>query len=902
LIEYNSIFGAQQFCMKRIATIIFTISYLLPALLFCSISSSAQFYRITTLAGNGTASFSGDGGAATAAALNFPVGATVDASGNLYVDNRNYNRIRLLTPVPASIIGASHLCIGSTDTLSDATTGGTWSSANPSVATVSATGVVFGVAAGTDTIFYSFGTNTVNTVITVNPLPFADTIFGTTSLCVGSSVSFTDSISGGTWMLSNNIATDTPTHNIVTGIAEGWDTILYIVTNTCGADTARMAFFVHSLAHAGIISGGSYVCVGTHDTLIDTSIIGTAVWSMANGNATIDSSHIVWGASAGVDTVKLIATNLCNIDSAIFIVTVSPLPISGMVSGSLHVCINALDTLTDSTYLGTGSWSATNTNAALTPAGTDRVAVRGLHAGTDSVKFTVANTCGTTVAHVLLTINPLPVHGTIFGDSTVCVHSSILFGDTTTLGTSAWVLTNSNASLDTVAGRVTGQHAGQDTIKILVSNSCGTDTAWKAFLVNPLATAGTIAGSDSMCEAATEYLADSVLGGVWSVYNPSLVSISDSGEVIGLMAGTDTIYYTVTNMCSTDVAILTLHVLPLPHAGSITGGTTICTGASDTLTASVAGGLWSSANAEVATVMPTGAVTAIAAGMTSVQYKVINSCGVDSTHFALTVNGPAVVSAITSFTGTDSVCVGATITLIDSIAGGVWMSRNPYVLYLNGDSTAMGVAASLYTAMHPGLDTVWYKTTNACGSDSAYTTVSVIGKPPHSIISGLNFVCAGRTADLLTGSISGGTWMAINANASVNTTTGSVTGVISSTGDTILYTTMNGCGTTQDSFFVTIPSAWACDSIAAVPTVNPLADRITVYPNPATGAFTVAFNGQIDAFTAHLVDIYGRIVLIRDIKEPSDKVLFDTADLVAGNYVLIIVADGRTYREKVVIY
>ncbi len=46
---------------------------------------------ITTVAGNGAAGFSGDGGPAIAARLNFPIAVAVDGSGNLYiVDNSNH--------------------------------------------------------------------------------------------------------------------------------------------------------------------------------------------------------------------------------------------------------------------------------------------------------------------------------------------------------------------------------------------------------------------------------------------------------------------------------------------------------------------------------------------------------------------------------------------------------------------------------------------------------------------------------------------------------------------------------------------------------------------------------------------------------------------------------------------
>ncbi|MGD0497335.1 MAG: putative Ig domain-containing protein, partial [Bryobacteraceae bacterium] len=49
---------------------------------------------ITTVAGNGTSGYSGDGGPATSAQLNFPYGLAADASGNLYIADSNNQRIR----------------------------------------------------------------------------------------------------------------------------------------------------------------------------------------------------------------------------------------------------------------------------------------------------------------------------------------------------------------------------------------------------------------------------------------------------------------------------------------------------------------------------------------------------------------------------------------------------------------------------------------------------------------------------------------------------------------------------------------------------------------------------------------------------------------------------------------
>jgi len=52
---------------------------------------------ITTVAGNGTPGFSGDGGPATNAQLNFPDAIALDGSGNLYIGDASNNRVRKVT-------------------------------------------------------------------------------------------------------------------------------------------------------------------------------------------------------------------------------------------------------------------------------------------------------------------------------------------------------------------------------------------------------------------------------------------------------------------------------------------------------------------------------------------------------------------------------------------------------------------------------------------------------------------------------------------------------------------------------------------------------------------------------------------------------------------------------------
>lgn len=51
---------------------------------------------VTTVAGNGTAAYSGDSGPAISASLNNPTGTVVDSAGNIYIADRGNNRIRMI--------------------------------------------------------------------------------------------------------------------------------------------------------------------------------------------------------------------------------------------------------------------------------------------------------------------------------------------------------------------------------------------------------------------------------------------------------------------------------------------------------------------------------------------------------------------------------------------------------------------------------------------------------------------------------------------------------------------------------------------------------------------------------------------------------------------------------------
>ena len=143
----------------------------------------------------------------------------------------------IVNPLPDGISDTSSVCVGSTVALNDATPDGTWSSGTPTVAAINNFGQVNGVSPGSSTITYILGTGcSVNYSITVNPLPAV--ITGTSSVCVGSSVSLNDLTSGGTWSSGTPaIATVNPS-GLVSGSSSGSSTITYFLATGCSVNTS----------------------------------------------------------------------------------------------------------------------------------------------------------------------------------------------------------------------------------------------------------------------------------------------------------------------------------------------------------------------------------------------------------------------------------------------------------------------------------------------------------------------------------------------------------------------------------------------------------------------------------------------------------------------------------------
>lgn len=308
------------------------------------------------------------------------------------------------SPAPAAIGGPTQVCAGSTITLTDTTTGGTWSSSDVSIVTIDATtGIATGVTAGTATISYAVSTGCSATItFTVNPLPVVAVITGTFNLCVGGTTTLSDATPGGTWSSSATGIATIDAGGVVTAVSAGTTTISYSVTDGLGCTGYATAVdSVTAYPALGTIGGSAALCLGGSSTLTDTYPGGT--WSSSDITiADIDPvSGVVTGMALGTATITYTASNTLGCTSTVTIAaTVNPLPTVAPITGAGTVCGGLTITLSDST--AGGIWTSSNTTTATV--GSSTGIVTGGAIGVVTISYTVTSGAGCT-ATMTTTLN-----------------------------------------------------------------------------------------------------------------------------------------------------------------------------------------------------------------------------------------------------------------------------------------------------------------------------------------------------------------------------------------------------------------------------------------------------------------------------------------------------------------
>ena len=621
------------------------------------------------------------------------------------------------------ITGYASVCVGSVMTLTDATPGGTWSSSNTAIATVTTTGgVVAGVSVGTVTITYTVGSSHVTTIITVVT---GATITGPTTLCDGSTATLTGTPAGGTWASGGlSIATVGSSSGLVTAVSPGVVNIYY----SSGSCYAYHTMTVNALA---VITGASTVCIGSTTALTASPVGGS--WSSGNtAIATVSSVGVVSGVSAGTVTIYYLSGGCY----AAHTITVSA---GATITGSNTVCVGSTTALAAS--IPGGSWSSSNTAIAT-------VSTAGIVSGVSTGVATISYLSGGCYSTHTVTVNATAA---ITGGSVVCIGSSITLTGSPTGG--IWSSGDTTIAWVSTTGVVTGLGSGVVNI-YYYTGGC---SAYHTVTVNATAT---ITGGSSVCVGTTTTLSASIPGGSWSSSNTAIATVSTAGVVSGVSAGTVTIYY-LSGGCYAS------HTVTVNTSASISGAGTVCAGSSITLTASPAGGSWSSGNTAIATVTSGGVVSGVGAGVVNIYY----TDGGCSAYHTVTVNAAPVI------TGPSSVCVGATITLAGSPAGGSWSSGNTAI--------ATVTTAGVVSGAGSGVVNIYY----TLGGCETYHTVTV--NTTSATITGSHFVCSGSTTTL-SGTPAGGTW---TSSSSIIATVGSASGIVTgySAGVTTIYYSEGGC-------------------------------------------------------------------------------------------------------------
>jgi hypothetical protein len=311
-----------------------------------------------------------------------------------------------VTTIVVTISGPAVVCVGSSASLSNTLSGGTWSTSSSAIVSVgAATGTITGVAAGTATITYAVGSLRAYYTVTVQAAGVASITVGTSTLCAGASTTFTNATTGGTWSAVLGRVTVSAT-GVVTGVTPGADTVRYTVVNACGTySTFRTVTVTGPTLPLAIGGSGAAICPGATRVNSNTTVGG--VWSLsrtgiATLSATSGASVTVTGLAGGVDTLKYTITNACGLQGVSrSVVTVNPAPNAGTISGPSSVVIGSSITLTNTGASGAGTWSnAFTTISSVSTAGV----VRGRAAGLDTIRYRVSNSCGVAYARYLVTV------------------------------------------------------------------------------------------------------------------------------------------------------------------------------------------------------------------------------------------------------------------------------------------------------------------------------------------------------------------------------------------------------------------------------------------------------------------------------------------------------------------
>ncbi len=524
----------------------------------------------------------------------------------------------------------------------------------------------------------------------------------------------------------------------------------------------------------------------------------------------------------GTLTIKNSTTGCTNTYTLTLTVNPAPSPILGLFT----LCAGGYTTtLTDLT--GGGTWSG-GSPAVATISATGQVTSVGV--GTTIVSYTLPITgCSDTAL-----ISVISAPNSITGPTTVCVGGIMTLSETT-LGGSWSSGTTSRATVDAASGAVYGVTTGPVTISYTMPSGC-----YAVYPITVNAAMPAITGPAAVCAGSTISLANTATGGAWTSGTTAVATVSGvgtTGTVGGVASGSSSITYTVSIGCSASTTI-TVNPLPSPIAGPsgvCAGGATI------SLTNASGTGSWgSSGPSATATITSGGVVTGVATGSVTITYTLpVTGCYVTT---PITVNPlPAAI------TGASAVCEnGATVTVADASGTGSWSGGPGAALTIDAAGTITGVGA--------GAGTVTY-TLPVTG---CYVTRAITVNPLPAAIGGTPVVCLGQST-VLTNTSTPGTWSSSNANVTMGSPAGTMTGAAVGTANITYTLNATGCYVTVPATVNTLPApiGGTTTTVCGGGATITLTETTTggTWSSGATGTATIDATGVVYGVTAGTVPI-----------------------------------------------
>lgn len=676
--------------------------------------------------------------------------------------------------------------------------------------------------------------------------PVANFTGSPTTLCAGSTVTYTNSSTGTptsySWSFPGGTpSTSTSTNPTITYATAGTYSVTLTATNGSGSDAEVKTNYitVNAVPSTPGASSNSPLCAGSTITLTTATVAGaTYAWSGPGGfTSTLQNPTRTASTTAMTGTYSVVVTvGGCSSAAGTTVVTVNAAPSTPIVTSNSPVCSGSALIFDGPVVAGaTYSWSGPNGFTSTVQDPTVSSAVAG-SAGTYSLTVTVGG-CSSAAGTTVVAVNSVPSTPSVASNSPVCSGSAItLDGPTVAGATYSW--TGPNGFTSTLENpsvpAASASDAGTYSLTVTVGG-CTSAAGTTTVVVNAAPATPTPTSNSPVCSGQSILLdGPTVAGATYSWTGPNGFTSTLENPTVSAASVSDAGTYALTvtvGGCSSATAAVVVTVSP-SGAPAFDPLTAVCIGSSavtpPTTSTDGVSGTWS----------PSSFTTASAGTFTATFTPAGGSCATTTT-ISLTVNPTNVVP---TFNALASACVGAAaVTPSTTSTNGVTGTWSP-----SSFSTASeGTFTATFT---PGA--------GQCGTT---TTISLtVGPPVTPTFTALTAVCQGATSPTLPGTSTNsvaGTW----SPASISTATA---GSFSST----FTPTAGACATTATiSLTVDAPTTptftalgTACVGSAA-PTLSTTSNNSitgtwspTGFSTASTGTFTATFTptaGQCAATT-----------------------------------------------------